>query len=69
MVGIIHRDLKPSNVLINSCAPNFRKLSPEVTMVDRLILSCKESVPSRVYRKLTTDGLGAVLMAIKNKFH
>ena len=49
-------------------APNFRKLSPEVTMVDRVIVSCKESVLARVYRKLTTEGLGAVLMAIKNKF-
>jgi len=49
-------------------APNFRKLSPEVTMVDRVIISCKESVLARVYRKLTTEGLGAVLMAIKNKF-
>jgi hypothetical protein len=49
-------------------APNFRKLSPEVTLADRLFVSCKESLPARVYRKLTTDGLGAVLMAIKNKF-
>jgi hypothetical protein len=48
-------------------SPNFRKLSPEVTVADRLIVSCKESVPARAYRKLTTDGLGAVLKAIKNK--
>ena len=48
-------------------APNFRKLSPEVTVADRLIVFCQESVPARAYRKLTTDGLGAVLKAIKNK--
>jgi hypothetical protein len=47
--------------------PNFRNLSPEVTLTDRLIVSCKESVAARAYRKLTTDGLGAVLMAVKNR--
>ena len=50
-------------------APNFRKLSAEVRMIDRLIVSCIESLPARLYRKLTTDGIGAVLRAIKNKFH
>jgi hypothetical protein len=50
-------------------APNFRKLSAEVTMTDRLIVSCIESLPARLYRKLTTDGIVAVLRAIKNKFH
>jgi len=49
--------------------PNFRKLSPEVTMADRLFVSFKESLPMRAYKKLVTDGLGAVLIAIKNKFH
>jgi hypothetical protein len=47
--------------------PNFRSLSPEVTLADRFIVSCKESVAARAYRKLTTDGLGAVLTAIGNK--
>jgi len=48
-------------------APNFRKLSREVTMADRLVVSCQESVPARACRKLITEGLGAVLRAIKSK--
>lgn len=47
--------------------PNFRNISPEVTLVDRFIVSCKESVAARAYRKLTSDGLGAVLKAVKNR--
>lgn len=49
--------------------PNFRKLSPEVTLADRLFVSFKESLPMRAYKKLVTDGLAAVLIAIKNMFH
>ena len=47
--------------------PNFRNLSPEVTLMDRLVVSCKQSVPARAYRKFNKDGLGAVLNTIKNK--
>ncbi|MBT9540095.1 class I SAM-dependent methyltransferase [Thiobacillus sp.] len=47
--------------------PNFRNLSPEVTLMDLLVVSCKQSVPARAYLKFNKDGLGAVLKAIKNK--
>lgn len=47
--------------------PNFRDLSPGVTLADRFIVSCKESVLARAYRKLATDGLGSVLTAIRNR--
>ena len=49
--------------------PNFRKLSPKVTMTDRLIVSYKESLPVRAYKKLVTGGLSSVFISIKNKFH
>ena len=47
--------------------PNFRNLSPEVTLLDRTIVSCKNSITARAYQKFNKDGLGAVLNAIKNK--
>jgi len=47
--------------------PNFRNLSAEVTLADRLIVSFNESIAARAYRKLTADGLGGVLMAVKRR--
>ena len=47
--------------------PNFRNLPSEVSLADRFIVFCKESIAVRAYRKLTADGLGALLTAIGNK--
>ena len=47
--------------------PNFRNLSSEVSLADRFIVSCIESIAARAYRKLSTDGLGALLTSIGNK--
>lgn len=47
--------------------PNFRNLSPEVSLADQFIVFCEESVVSRAYRRLATDGPRGVIRAIKNK--
>ena len=47
--------------------PNFRNLSPVITLADRIIVSCRESVAARAYKKLTSEGLSAVLRAIRNR--
>jgi hypothetical protein len=48
--------------------PSFRNLSPEVTLMDRLVVSCEQSVPARAYRKFKRGGLDSLLTAVKNKF-
>lgn len=44
--------------------PNFRNLSPEVSLADQFIVFCEESVVSRAYRRLATDGPRGVIRAI-----
>jgi hypothetical protein len=61
------RDAAPDSWKLVITQPNFRNLSLEVTLADRFIVSFRESVLARAYRKLTTDGLGPVLTAIRNR--
>jgi hypothetical protein len=47
--------------------PNFRNLSPEVSLADQFIVYCQESVASRAYRRLIKDGPGGLASAINRK--
>lgn len=47
--------------------PNFRELSPKVTLVDRIIVFCKESVVVRAYKKLIAGEFRSVLMAVGSR--
>ena len=48
--------------------PNFRDLSIEVTLTERLIISIRKNIVSRVIEKFRAGGLGGLISAIKNKF-